>query len=118
MKAFKLACLKYRSGKVSHMGKLYERLRLIKIQDDLIQQHLLNLKQIEGAKKSMEKSRDLISEEKMKKYEIKLQEHGIQLNEDPVSIGEKMLESTYTENYGLNMTQAKSDAKSRSSAAH
>lgn len=31
VKAMKLACLKYRSGKVNHLGQWYERMKLIKI---------------------------------------------------------------------------------------
>jgi len=36
MKAMKVACLKYHSSKVKHYGNFYERMKLIKVQEDLI----------------------------------------------------------------------------------
>ena len=49
-KAMKIACLKYRSGLVKHYGQTYDRLKLIKIQEDLVEQHIQQLRAIEGGK--------------------------------------------------------------------
>lgn len=93
-KAMKIACLKYRSGLVSHYGKTYDRMRLIKIQEDLVEQHVNQLKAIEGGKNAMEVSRDIINDGNVKKYSTRLQDFGISItiNEDPVEIGRKILE--------------------------
>ena len=56
----KIACLKYKSGKVKFRGQNYDRMRLIKVQEDLIEQHCLHIKAIVGGKNAMEKSRDTI----------------------------------------------------------
>jgi hypothetical protein len=76
-KAMKIACLRYRSGLVSHYGKTYDRMKLIRIQEDLVEQHVLQLKAIEGGKNAMEMSRDIINDGNVKKYSTRLQDFGI-----------------------------------------
>ena len=90
----KIACLKYRSGKVRHGDQWHDRMKLIKIQEELLEQHRLQIKAIVGGKHAMEKSRDLIKDGKVTQYVIRLQEYGISLeNDEPVVIGRKVLEN-------------------------
>lgn len=93
-KAMKIACLKYKSAPVSHYGKTYDRMKLIKIQEDLVQQHCLQLRAIEGGKNAMEKSRDILNDGNVKNYDMRLQDYGISFEqgEDPAEIGRKILE--------------------------
>jgi hypothetical protein len=76
-KAMKIACLKYRSGMVTHFGKNYERMKLIKIQEDLVDQHVMQLKAIKVAKLAMEKSRDIANDGNIPRFSTKLQDFGI-----------------------------------------
>ena len=91
-KAFKIACLKYQSSNVSHYGHTYERLKLIKIQESLIEQHCQQIKAIVGGKAAMEKSRDIHRVGSMHQYKIKMQDFGIHLDKDECyTIGKKVL---------------------------
>lgn len=55
----KIACLKYTSGSVNHLGTWHERMKLIKIQEDLVEQHSMRIQEIVQAKHRMEESRDI-----------------------------------------------------------
>jgi len=58
-RAMKLACLKYSAGSVNHLGTWHERMKLIKIQEDLVEQHSIRIQEIVQAKHRMEASRDV-----------------------------------------------------------
>lgn len=77
MKAMKLACLKYQSGQVSHMGKPYDRMKLIKVQEDLIEQHSRNIKTILKSKQLMEKG----GVGEVPNFDIRVQDHGVSLRD-------------------------------------
>lgn len=55
----KFACLKYSAGSVNHLGTWHERMKLIKIQEDLVEQHSIRIQEIVQAKHRMEASRDV-----------------------------------------------------------
>ena len=77
LKAMKLACLKYQSGSVTHYGKQYDRMKLIKVQEDLIDQHARNIKTILKSKQIMETG----GVGEAPNFDIRVQDHGISLGE-------------------------------------
>jgi hypothetical protein len=58
-RAMKLACLKYSAGSVNHLGTWHERMKLIKIQEDLVEHHSIRIQEIVQAKHRMEASREV-----------------------------------------------------------
>ena len=90
--AFKLACMRWTSGPVRHDGKVYSRMKLIKAQEDSLRQHRLQIGAIVDAQRNYERVRDISRAEVAKRYSIRMQDFGIDIEQDdPVDIGKKVI---------------------------
>lgn len=78
VKAMRFACLKYRSGQVRHFSKLYKRMDLIKIQEELVEQHTKQIQAIMASKVAMEQARDAHGKAAdVPQYSVRLQDLGV-----------------------------------------
>ena len=77
---------------MNHDGSKYERMKLIEAQDKSLREHRRQIGAIADNVRALEKVRDVVNAAVAKKFDIRMQDMGIDINnDDAVEIGQKIV---------------------------